>query len=77
MARARRLHDWNQSACILALTANCHRDPKRSRVVSMFDFLPDDLREGRSVRRGILLTPQNLHILKPLFTKRDAQPDGH
>lgn len=70
MARARRAHDWSQTALLLALTTNCHRDPRRSRVAQPLDFLPADLRDGRRPSRGIPLTPQNLHLLKPLFTQK-------
>lgn len=31
MARGRRRHDWHRTLELMALTANCHRDPKAVR----------------------------------------------
>ena len=70
MHTGRRRQQWSHTANVMALVANCHRDPKRlRRAFHVADFLPPDLR--REVRRssGIPLTRGNLRLLKPLFTK--------
>lgn len=71
MQDGRRRQQWTHTANIMALIANCNRDPKRQRrPFHLADFLPPDLR--REVRRssgGIPLTTRNLHMFKPLFTK--------
>lgn len=40
MGEARRDHDWGQTASILALTANLHRDPKKQKALSPSEFMP-------------------------------------
>jgi hypothetical protein len=70
MAEARRRHDWLVASHIMALVANCNRDPqRRRRPFDIVDFLPPDLR--RHVRRsdGAPLTREALHALRPLFEK--------
>jgi len=70
MYRARRGEHWNIAANVMALLANCHRDPKRlRRPYSLLDFLPPDLRRGVRTASGIRLTPRTLRMFKPLFTK--------
>lgn len=41
MAEGRQKHDWGQTASVLALIANCHRDPKkRPRPFAPDEFMP-------------------------------------
>lgn len=40
MAEARANDAWNHTAPLLALTANCHRDPKKARAFKPRDFHP-------------------------------------
>ena len=73
MYEGRRLHDWAQTANLMALLANCNRDPAKKRTpFSLADFLPPDLRKHCVAQRtgGIRLTRDNLRMLKPLFEKK-------
>lgn len=74
--QAKRKHDWSQSAMLLTLTANCHRNAKKSRPFRLADFLPADLaaQVKRSSRGNLRLTTKNLHMLKPLFEGTDGKP---
>ena len=48
MYAARRRERWSHTANVMALMANCHRDPKRvRRPFDMVDFLPADLATAR------------------------------
>lgn len=70
MYQARRRDQWSHTANLMALIANCHRDPKRlRRPFDMVDFLPTDLRSDVRRTSGIPLTRNNLRMLKPLFAK--------
>ena len=40
MADARSRHAWSHTATVLALLANLHRDPKKTRAYSPNDFHP-------------------------------------
>ena len=72
MYAARRRDQWCHTASVMALTANCHRDPKRvRRPFDLADFLPADLRAQVRRASGIRLTPQNLRMLKPLFDRKE------
>jgi hypothetical protein len=71
MYEATRREQWSHTANVMALLANCHRDPKRSRrPFHVADFLPADLRIHVRRALGIPLTPANLRMLKPLFEKK-------
>lgn len=71
MHRARRCDTWWHTANVMALVANCHRDPKRMRrPYDVSDFLPPDLRTAVRGTSGIRLTTDNLRALKPLFCKQ-------
>jgi hypothetical protein len=71
MHAARRRDQWCHTANLMALVANCHRDPKRMRrPFDLADFLPADLRALVRRASGIRLTPQTLRRLKPLFERK-------
>jgi len=73
MLRGRRLHDWSQTGSLLAMTANANRNPKkRRRPYGLADFVPTDLRQEFRAPRGMRLTRDTLHALKPLFAREDA-----
>lgn len=40
MAEAKQTDEWNRSAALMALLANAHRDPKKSRKFKPSDFHP-------------------------------------
>jgi hypothetical protein len=64
MADARRRHDWDQTAELLALLANAHRDPKkRRRPYSSADFHPLPRAGARSRPQGIPLTTGMIDML--------------
>ena len=62
MAEGRQREAWNHTASLLALLANCHRDPKRSRACTVADFHP--LADERSTRPAPTC---DLTILKAVF----------
>ncbi len=71
MHAARRREQWSHTASVMALVANCHRDPRRMRrPFDLVDFLPIDLRMQVRRTTGLRLTPHNLRMLKPLFDKK-------
>ena len=67
MAEARAEADWNRTASLMALLANCHRDPKRQRAFSPDDFHPFAGRKKRRKRR--IPKTRDLSILKAAFVK--------
>jgi hypothetical protein len=40
MAEARGRDEWSRTASLMALLANCHRDPKKTRVFKPRQFYP-------------------------------------
>jgi hypothetical protein len=65
MAEARSQERWNHTAALLALIANCHRDPHRRKAYEPADFLP-----GRTGTETAL--PADLSVLRSVFV--DRQP---
>jgi hypothetical protein len=65
MAQARERAHWQRTAAVLALIANCHRDPKRRRAYAPADFLPDQRDAGTT-------TPllADLSVLRAVFVDR-------
>lgn len=62
MAEARSRGDWQRTAALLALTANCHRDPRRHRPYRPEDFLTPTARRAEPTT--------DLTILKAVFVDR-------
>lgn len=64
MAEARAQERWAHTASLMALVANCNRDPKKRRR----PYTPDDFNPlARSRRRrtgGIPITAENIELLK-------------
>jgi hypothetical protein len=63
MAEARSQERWNHTAALLALIANCHRDPHLRKAYEPADFLP-----GRAGRDEVL--PADLSVLRSVFVDR-------
>ena len=61
MAEARGRADWGRTSAMLALLANAHRDPKRSRAFKPTDFNPYE------VERRVVGKTRDLSILKTVF----------
>jgi len=57
---------WEQTASILAMTANVNRDPRKHRRFAAADFNP---LSRRRAPRGIPLTADNVGLLKALLPK--------
>jgi hypothetical protein len=64
MAEARSRERWNHTAALLALLANCHRDPRRRRPYRPDDFLPTP------PARPTPVPITDLSILKAVFIDR-------
>jgi len=65
MSEGRSEETWNHTAALLAMLANCHRDPKRSRAFRPMDFHPHERRR----RGGVPITTENLALLRRAFVK--------
>ncbi|MBS3735534.1 MAG: hypothetical protein KGY99_11550, partial [Phycisphaerae bacterium] len=63
-ADGRSRHDWQQTASVLAMLANCHRDPKKSKP-----FQPDDFNPHAPRQRGpaIRVTKENITDMRAEF----------
>ncbi len=62
MAEGRQQERWQHTAALLALIANCHRDPKRRRPYTPDDFIP----KPRDRQSGVA----DLTLLKAVFVDR-------
>ena len=64
MAEGRSREAWNHTAAVLALLANCHRDPKKSKP-----FQPDDFNPHEQRKRGpaIRVTKENITEMRAEF----------
>lgn len=70
MHHGKRVHDWGQTGSQMALLANVNRNSKRRKSpYPVSSFVPTDLTKVFRVNRGIRMTPNTLHALKPLFQK--------
>jgi hypothetical protein len=65
MAEGRGRSEWAHTASILALLANAHRDPKRTKAFAPADFNPYEARDGRKP----ITKTKDLSILKAVFVK--------
>lgn len=72
MAEARQSDLWNHTAALLALLANAHRDPKKTRPLKPADFHPH--------RKPTLNSPAppkaDISLLKTVFVDRRPLPRG-
>ena len=53
MAEAKQRSDWLRTSALMALLANAHRDPKKSRAFKPADFDPFTERADGKVKVGI------------------------
>jgi hypothetical protein len=67
MAEGRQQERWQHTASLLALIANCHRDPKRRRPYTPEDFLPKTRERTQPL--------PDLSLLKAVFVDRTT-PKG-
>lgn len=59
MAEARSKQEWNHTSAVLAMLANAHRDPRKSRLLVPEDFHPHRKRlESPPVKVGIAVLKQ-------------------
>lgn len=65
-AKAKLDFDWSQTAAIMALIANCHRDPKRT-AYRPEDFYRPQLHHKKRHKGGMPV--DKLYALRGLFTK--------
>ncbi len=61
MAEAKARDEWSRTSALMALIANCHRDPKKGRPFKPADFDPF-VQRAAPIRVGI-------EILKDVFIK--------
>lgn len=65
MAEARSRERWNHTSSILALLANCHRDPKKGRKLKPADFHPyQQIKQNQAP-----LPKADITVLKQVFVK--------
>jgi len=64
MAEARCRERWAHTSAVLALIANVHRDPKRSRVFKPADFNPHQRGKEKTVARV------GIQVLKQVFAQQ-------
>lgn len=65
MAEAQTRDAWSRTSALLALIANCHRDPKRTRAFKVKDFDPF-VQSAKPPKVGIA-------VLKDVFIKRGPE----
>ena len=63
MAEARSRDRWARTSALMALIANCHRDPKKSRPFKPADF--DPYLERKADR--LVVDKENIGLLKQAF----------
>lgn len=68
MCEARQRDAWARMSALLALTANCHRDPKKSRALKPGDFDP--------FARPAEPVVTDMATLKAMFTRGKPPPEG-
>ncbi len=64
MAEGHGRDEWGRLSVLLALTANCHRDPKKHRAFRPSDFDPF----GREQGQVIEVNRDNIGLLRRTFT---------
>jgi len=66
MAEAKARDHWAHTSCVLAMIANAHRDPKKTRAYRPSDFNPF----ARKRKRGFPITTENISMLKALVPEK-------
>ena len=62
MAEGRQRDSWSRTSAVLALTANCNRDPKKQRA-----FTPDDFNPF-AVKAKVKQSTVSVEEMKKMFT---------
>ena len=65
MAEGHSLAAWGHTAAVLAMLANCHRDPKKTRAFRPSDFDPRQAGQSEEV---IEIDESNIGLLRQAFT---------
>jgi len=68
MAEARARDEWARMSSLMALIANCHRDPKKTRALRPSDFDPF-AKASRPV-------PVGIEVLKEVFIEGKVPAQG-
>ena len=68
MAEARVRDRWAHTSAILAMIANAHRDPKKTRPFTPADFNPMEQRQSNEP----IIRTNDLSILKRVFVDKGA-----
>lgn len=68
MADAASRDRWQHTASLMALLANCHRDPKKSRAFRPKDFHPFE--KSRRRPTGEKFPKAGIEVLKQVFVDR-------
>ena len=69
MLDGKQRHDWSIASGVMALVANIHRDPKRSRRLNPSDFDPFAKRQ-RPIKVGV-------SVLKDVFIDGKMPQEAH
>ncbi len=69
MADAKQIDEWNHTAAVLAMLANTHRDPKKTRPFNPADFHP-----GNQRRQQKPIQKVDISVLKTVFVDRAPFP---
>jgi hypothetical protein len=69
MAEARSRGQWARASALMALIANCHRDPKKSRSFKPADFDPYLARKADR----LVVDKENIGLLKHAFLDKGAK----
>jgi len=65
MAGARQKQEWSHTSALLAMLANCHRDPKKTRPYKPADFQPRP-----AAPRSTPRPKADIGLLKQVFVDR-------
>ena len=76
MADARSRQNWSHTAALMALIANCHRDPKKTRPYKPTDFDPHSRRQRSDI---VEIDTDTIGLLRNAFTGTSTgdTPHGH
>ena len=59
---------WEQTSNLMALIANCNRDPKKSRPFKPADFNPFINQKKQKQAGAIVINKENIFLLREAFT---------
>jgi len=71
MAEAKGRDQWNHTASLMALIANVHRDPKKSKLLKPADFHPHVTAKAKRDQQP----KADITLLKTVFVDRYCRPD--